>query len=61
MKKVILPLIGLPLITMLTSFSCYENKEEYVNGNEIASDTVVKDTTDTVIAIKHIPTEEWSD
>ena len=34
-------------------------QEEYDDG--IASDTVVKDTTDTVMTIKHIPAEEWSD
>ena len=34
-------------------------EEDYDGG--IASDTVVKDTTDTVMTIKHIPAEEWSD
>ena len=58
MKKILLPLIGLSLITMLTAFSCYENEEEYDNSNGIASDTVVKDTT---IKITDKSAEEWSD
>ena len=61
MKKVLLPLLGLFLITMLTAFSCYENEEEYDNSSGNATDTVVKDSTGTVMTIKHIPAEEWSD
>lgn len=59
MKKLLLPLFGASLITMFSAFTCDGNIEEYDDG--IASDTVVKDTTDTVMTIKHIPAEEWSD
>lgn len=59
MKKIFLSLFGASLITMLSAFTCDGNIEEYDDG--IASDTVVKDTTDTVMTIKHIPAEEWSD
>ena len=60
MKKIFLPLIGASLITMFSAFTCDGNIEEYDDG--IASDTVVKDTTDTVIKIiKDKQAEEWSD
>lgn len=59
MKKLLLPLFGALLITMFSAFTCYDYEEDYDDG--IASDTVVKDTTDTVMTIKHIPAEEWSD
>lgn len=44
---------------MLYKSSADFQEEDYDCG--IASDTVVKDTTDTVMTIKHIPAEEWSD
>ena len=59
MKKLLLPLIGASLITMLSAFTCDGNIEEYDDG--IASDTVVKDTTDTVMKIKNLPADEWAD
>lgn len=34
-------------------------EEDYDDG--IASDTVVKDTTDTVMTIKTLPADEWAD
>lgn len=59
MKKLLLPLFGASLITMFSAFTCDGNIEEYDDG--IASDTVVKETKDTVMPIKNIPAEEWSD
>ena len=59
MKKIFLPLIGASLITMFSAFTCDGNIEEYDDG--IASDTVVKDTTDTVMTIKTLPADEWAD
>lgn len=59
MKKLLLPLIGASLITMFSAFTCDGNIEEYDDG--IASDTVVKDTTDTVMPIKNLPADEWAD
>ena len=59
MKKIFLPLIGALLVTMLSAFTCYDFEQEY--GNSVLADTVVKDTTDTVMTIKHIPAEEWAD
>ena len=59
MKKIFLPLIGALLITMFSAFTCDGNIEEYDDG--IASDTVVKDTTDTVMTIKTLPADEWAD
>ena len=59
MKKVLLPLIGLSLITMFSAFSCYDNEEEY--DKDIVSDTIVNDKSDTVMTIKNIPAEEWAD
>lgn len=59
MKKLLLPLIGASLITMLSAFTCDGNIEDYDDG--IAADTVVKETKDTVMPIKNIPAEEWSD
>lgn len=58
MKKFFLPFIGLMLITTLAAFSCYDNEEEY--NNDIASDTVVNDTTKTVKIIDKTA-EEWGD
>ena len=59
MKKLLLPLFGASLITMFSAFTCDGNIEEYDDG--IASDTVVKDTTDTVMTIKNLPADEWAD
>ena len=59
MKKIFIPLIGTSLITLFSAFTCYDKWEDYDNG--IAADTLVKDTTDTVMTIKHIPGEEWAD
>ncbi len=59
MKKIFLPLIGALLISMLSAFTCDGNIEEYDDG--IASDTVVKETKDTVMPIKNIPADEWAD
>ena len=59
MKKLLLPLIGASLITMFSAFTCDGNIEEYDDG--IASDTVVKETKDTVMPIKNIPADEWAD
>ena len=59
MKKIFLPLFGASLITMFSAFTCDGNIEEYDDG--IASDTVVKDTTDTVMTIKNLPADEWAD
>lgn len=59
MKKLLLPLLGASLITMFSAFTCDGNIEEYDDG--IASDTVVKDTTDTVMPIKNLPADEWAD
>ena len=59
MKKLLLPLIGASLITMFSAFTCDGNIEEYDDG--IASDTVVRDTTDTVMPIKNLPADEWAD
>ena len=59
MKKIFLPLFGASLITMFSAFTCYDYEEEYDGG--IASDTVVKDTTDTVMTIKTLPADEWAD
>ena len=59
MKKLLLPLIGASLITMLSAFTCDGNIEEYDDG--IASDTVVKETKDTVMPIKTLPADEWAD
>lgn len=59
MKKIFLPLIGASLITMFSAFTCDGNIEEYDDG--IASDTVVKETKDTVMPIKNIPADEWAD
>lgn len=59
MKKLLLPLFGASLITMFSAFTCDGNIEEYDDG--IASDTVVKDTTDTVMTIKTLPADEWAD
>ena len=59
MKKIFLPLFGASLITMFSAFTCDGNIEEYDDG--IASDTVVKDTTDTVMTIKTLPADEWAD
>ena len=59
MKKIFLPLIGVSLITIISAFSSYDNEEEY--DNDIVSDTVVNDKTDTVMTIKNIPAEEWAD
>jgi hypothetical protein len=44
---------------MFSAFTCDGNIEEYDDG--IASDTVVKDTTDTVMTIKNLPADEWAD
>ena len=44
---------------MFSAFTCDGNIEEYDDG--IASDTVVKDTTDTVMKIKNLPADEWAD
>ena len=60
MKKFFLPFIGLMLITTLAAFSCSDNEEEYNNDNDIASDTVVNDTTKTVKIIDKTA-EEWGD
>ena len=49
MKKIFLPLIGALLITMLSAFTRDGNLEDY--GYGFAADTIVKDTTDTVIKI----------
>lgn len=59
MKKIFLPLIGALLISMLSAFSCYDNEEEYYN--DIVSDTIVNDTTDTFKIIKDKEAEEWAD
>lgn len=59
MKKIFLPLIGALLISMFSAFTCDGNIEEYDDG--IASDTVVKETKDTVMPIKNIPADEWAD
>ena len=59
MKKLLLPLIGASLITMFSAFTCDGNIEEYDDG--IASDTVVKETKDTVMPIKNLPADEWAD
>ena len=59
MKKIFLPLIGALLISMFSAFTCDGNIEEYDDG--IASDTVVKDTTDTVMKIKNLPADAWAD
>lgn len=59
MKKIFLPLFGASLITMFSAFTCDGNIEEYDDG--IASDTVVKETKDTVMPIKNIPADEWAD
>lgn len=59
MKKIFLPLFGASLITMFSAFTCYDYEEDYDDG--IASDTVVKDTTDTVMTIKTLPADEWAD
>ena len=59
MKKLLLPLIGASLITMFSAFTCDGNIEEYDDG--IASDTVVKETKDTVMPIKTLPADEWAD
>ena len=44
---------------MFSAFTCYDYEEDYDGG--IASDTVVKDTTDTVMTIKNLPADEWAD
>lgn len=61
MKKIFIPLIGASLITILSAFTCDANLEYY--DNSIAADTIVKDTTDTVMIdiIKDKEAEEWSD
>ena len=59
MKKVLLPLIGVSLITVFSAFSYYDNEEEY--GNDSVSDTIVSAQTDTVMPIKNLPAEEWAD
>ena len=59
MKKIFLPLIGVSLITIISAFSSYDNEEEY--DNDIVSDTIVNDKSDTVMTIKNIPAEEWAD
>jgi len=59
MKKLLLPLFGASLITMFSAFTCDGNIEEYDDG--IASDTVVKETKDTVIKIKNLPPDECPD
>lgn len=59
MKKLLLPLFGASLITMFSAFTCYDYEEDYDDG--IASDTVVKETKDTVMPIKNIPADEWAD
>ena len=60
MKKLLLPLFGASLITMLSAFTSDGNLENHDDG--ITTDTVVKDTTDTVIKIiKDKQAEEWSD
>ena len=59
MKKIFQPLIGASLITMFSAFTCDGNIEEYDDG--IASDTVVKETKDTVMPIKNLPADEWAD
>ena len=59
MKKIFLPLIGALLISMFSAFTCDGNIEEYDDG--IASDTVVKDTTNTFKIIKDKEPEEWAD
>ena len=59
MKKIFFLLFGASLITMFSAFTCDGNIEEYDDG--IASDTVVKDTTDTVMKIKNLPADEWAD
>ena len=59
MKKIFLPLIGALLISMFSAFSSYDNEEEY--DNDIVSDTVVKETKDTVMPIKTLPADEWAD
>lgn len=59
MKKIFLPLIGALLISMFSAFTCDGNIEEYDDG--IVSDTVVKETKDTVMPIKNIPADEWAD
>lgn len=53
MKKVLLPLIGVSLITVFSAFSYYDNEEEY--GNDSVSDTIVSAQTDTVMPIKNLP------
>lgn len=59
MKKIFLPLIGALLISMFSAFTCYDYEEDY--DNDIVSDTIVNDKTDTVMTIKNIPPEEWAD
>ena len=59
MKKVLLPLIGVSLITVFSAFSYYDNEEE--SGNDSVSDTIVSAQTDTVMPIKNLPAEEWAD
>lgn len=59
MKKIFLPLIGASLITMFSAFSSYDNEEEY--DNDIVSDTIVNDTTNTFKIIKDKEPEEWAD
>lgn len=63
MKKLLLPLIGASLITMFSAFTCDGNMDDYDYDDGIASDTVVKDTTDTVKVkiIKDKEAEQWSD
>ena len=59
MKKIFLPIIGASLITMFSAFSSYDNEEEY--DNDIVSDTIVNDTTNTFKIIKDKEPEEWAD
>ena len=59
MKKIFLPLIGVSLITIISAFSSYDNEEEY--DNDIVSDTIVNDTTNTFKIIKDKEPEEWAD
>lgn len=59
MKKIFLPLIGALLISMFSAFSSYDNEEEY--DNDIVSDTIVNDTTNTFKIIKDKEPDEWAD
>lgn len=47
------------LITIISAFSSYDNEEEY--DNDIVSDTIVNDTTNTFKIIKDKEPEEWAD